>query len=54
MFDNDLIISEPEDEIEAGVPPGAPSGVAYIGDEGVAYPGDGTAWIGNIIVIPDC
>jgi len=52
--DNDVIISEPEDKIEEETQqPGAPPGVAYVGNEGVAHPGDGTAWIGDIVVNPD-
>lgn len=50
---NDVITSESEDEIQEEVQPGAPPGVAYVGNEGIAHPGDGTAWIGDIVVNPD-
>jgi len=55
MTDRRVIISETpdeiEEEIEEEVQP-APPGVAYVG-ECAAHPGDGTAWIGDIVVSPE-
>lgn len=53
ISDNDVITSEPPDEIEEEVQPGAPPGTVFVGDEGVAHPGDGTAWIGGFVSNPD-
>lgn len=52
MTGSKMITGEPEDENEEEVHSGAPPGVAYVG-ECAAHPGDGTAWIGSIIVNPD-
>jgi len=51
-YDNDVITSEPGDEIIEEIQPGAPPGVAYVA-ECAAHPGDGTAWIGTNVVNPD-
>jgi len=54
MPDRRVITGEPEDENEDEVQqPGTPPGTVFIGDEGVAHPGDGTAWIGDIVVSSD-
>ncbi|MBC8017386.1 MAG: hypothetical protein H7X83_02555 [Verrucomicrobia bacterium] len=45
----DEVMKEGNVEEGRAVPPG----IVYIGDEGTSYPGDGTAWIGNIVVDPN-
>ncbi len=46
---DDIFTNKPE---EVPQPAGAPPGVAYVA-EGTAHPGDGTAWIGDIVVDPN-
>jgi len=52
MTNNDVITSEITDENEDEAQQPAPPGVAYVA-ECAAHPGDGTAWIGDIVVNPD-
>lgn len=54
MTDISVTASEPEDEIEEEFQSaGAPPGTVFVGDESVAWPGDGVAWIGDIVINPD-